>query len=662
MANAWFRCRMAALALRAILAGASVAQAAPPPAENFVRPPATQQVLMSPSGKRLAMVMAGDNGRMVLATLDLPPQGPAKVVGAVNNADVHRAGWVNDDRLVYEAYDEGLYISAGHAGTLAVNHDGSDSRPLIIWGAEQEVIGTRIKGKVLPYGWSMLQTLDDGSADVIVAQRTFSATGELVEVTLGRLNTLNGSLRTIGIGMPSRAIEWVFDAQGEPVVVRTNDGGRDRLHWREPGSTQWTVIEDHEETSDQVLKPLYLEGSGDLIVSTLAGRNTRGLYAYNLKKRKLDPEPLVVVDRYDTGNIESDPKARQVIGAHMLTDRPTSLWFTQRMAGVQKAVDGARPGRFNRLLCGRCESSAFYAVLSQSDRDPGEFLLYDPAQRTLRKIAEVRPWIDEIAQGRRSFHWVEARDGLPIPLAVTHPPGSSLDQPLPAVVLVHGGPSARGADLRWDAEAQFLATRGYRVIEPDFRGSTGYGQRHMRAGWKQWGQAMEDDLADAVRWAVGQKLVDPARVCIYGASYGGYAALMGPIRYPEMFRCAASFAGVTDIELMFSSARSDMTDDIRRYSAPVLIGDPKTDVEMLRAASPIRRVAEIKVPVLLAQGLRDKRVPREHANAFQTAARRAGVMVERIDYAEEAHGWSDPADHADFLRRLQAFLDRSLAR
>jgi dipeptidyl aminopeptidase/acylaminoacyl peptidase len=243
---------------------------------------------------------------------------------------------------------------------------------------------------------------------------------------------------------------------------------------------------------------------------------------------------------------------------------------------------------------------------------------------------------------------------------VTHPPGAKADQALPAVVLVHGGPWLRGVDLDWDAEAQFLASRGYRVIEPEFRGSDGYGYKHFNAGWKQWGLAMQDDLADAVQWAAREGLIDPARVCLSGASYGGYAALMSPIAHPGVYRCAASFAGVTDIGLMYTVNWSDFSQAARKYSMPVLIGDLTKDAELLAKASPLMRVAEIKIPLLLAHGRADRRVPIEHAQQFTAAAWRAGVSVQRIDYSDEGHGFVKPANQADYFGQLEIFLEKSL--
>jgi dipeptidyl aminopeptidase/acylaminoacyl peptidase len=359
---------------------------------------------------------------------------------------------------------------------------------------------------------------------------------------------------------------------------------------------------------------------------------------------------------------EVDPRARRLVGMHFLADRPMSYWFDERMASIQQGVDAALPvGRSNRIYCGNCLSSRFFVVLSSSDRQPGEYYLYDRERSALQMIGAARPWIDEATQGRRTFHRLDARDGLKIPVVVTHPAGVLADTPVPTVVIVHGGPFVRGGDLGWKRSAQFLASRGYRVLEPEFRGSEGYGDRHFRAGWKEWGHAMLDDLADTVRWAARQKLTDASRVCVMGASYGGYAALMSTVAHPGVYRCAASYAGVVDPAMMYSVTWSDLPQDSLKYAFPIVMGDPEKDAALLAAASPLKRVAEIKVPVLLAHGGVDRRVPIVHAREFASAARKAGVKLERVEYLNEGHGFALPSNEADFLRRLEVFLKASLA-
>jgi dipeptidyl aminopeptidase/acylaminoacyl peptidase len=467
-------------------------------------------------------------------------------------------------------------------------------------------------------------------------------------------------LRKLSTGMPEGGSNWVLDHRNEPRVLSVIRDGRRKIFGRLADSTQWSQLADFDSLG-KGFSPWLMDSDGQLLVLTSQGRGGEALYAYDIEKRHLNPEPVLAVNGFDLDpESEMDSRTGRLVGLHFRTDRPTSYWFDDKLDTIQRSLDKALPGRYNRLYCGRCESSRFLVVRSSSDRHPGEYLLFDRTTAKLATLGAARPWIDEKSQGRRSFHRVAARDGLSMPVYVTHPPGAKDTDPLPAVVLVHGGPWVRGSDLRWNADAQFLASRGYRVIEPEFRGSSGYGWAHFEAGWKQWGRTMQDDLADAVQWAAKQRLVDPSRVCIMGGSYGGYAALMGPIRHPDTYRCAISFAGVTDIELMFSIRWSDIGDQAKQYGMPRLIGDPVKDAERLRTVSPLQRVAEIKVPVLLAHGSLDRRVPTDHARKFGSAARDAGVAIEQVYYNDEGHGWFMPANHADFLGRVERFLAKSL--
>ncbi len=564
------------------------------------------------------------------AVLNLPVNGPAKVVAGFGDSDVSTVAWVNDDRLVIEAFQDGPLVSENGAGTMAVDHDGGNPRALIAWRSDNWSTGTRLTSRMLTYGWFLLGTLDDGSQDVLVHQRISEARGDRLTDNVSRLNTRTGAVRKVGTDIPDGAYAWRFDRAGEPRTVIVDDRNRRKHYWRQPGRDGGPcspMSKRGRSTTSELSR-----SKETVIWSSRAGgtKDTSALYSLDLASGKFDPEPLAAVAGFDShGGYQSESPGGSIAGVHLRADRPLSAWFDSRMAAIQAAVDAALPGRWNRLFCGRCATANFFVVVSQSDRQPGEFLVYDSAQRKLQSIGKTRPWIDEAQQGLRTFHRYAARDGLPIPIYVTHPKGSTPKEPLPAVVLVHGGPWVRGSDRTWEAEAQFLASRGYRVLQPEFRGSEGYGFAHFRAGWQQWGLAMQDDLADAVQWAAAQGLVDPARVCIIGASYGGYAALMGPVRHPGTWRCAASFAGVTDIDLMFSSERSDVSEHSKRYGYASLIGDPKADADKLRRNSPLHRVADIKVPVLLAHGYHDRRVPREHYTAFvdaaQTSRCQAGV-------------------------------------
>ena len=638
------------------------ALAAPLPIENFTKPPAIGGVVVSPSGNRLAVLVYSGDGRRRLAVMSLDPVGEMRVVGSFADADVVKARWVNDDRLVFEAFQDGAEVRAGGAGTFAVNHDGTEQRQLIAWVYALDETTSSIRSRVLPYGWFLHSTIDDGGDDVFVYRNVKDSVGDLKQIELARLNTRTVRLRNLSYGLPQGTRSWLLDQQHQPRLITAYLAGRQKVHWRKADVDPWTEVADFDPLTEARFQPWMVDGSGRVMVTSRMAGDVTGLYEFDPVAKRVDPQPLVSVAGFDLNpEAEVDPSTGQLLGLHFSADRPMSYWFDSGLQKIQNGLDAALPaGRSNRLYCGRCSSTRFFVVRSSSDRQPGEYFLFDRSKSSLEPIGAARPWIVEASQGRRSFHRVTTRDGLQMPVYVTHPPGAAADAALPAVVLVHGGPWARGGDVGWEAEAQFLASRGYRVLQPEFRGSEGYGFRHFRAGWKEWGRAMQDDLVDAVQWAAKERLLDPAKVCVVGASYGGYAALMGAIASPGVYRCAASFAGVTDIGLMYSIPWSDISEASRRYSMPVVIGDPVKDADRLAMASPLKRVAEIKIPLLVAHGGVDRRVPIAHSREFVAAARRAGVRVEQVDYPDQGHGLFKPANQLDFYGRLERFLAESL--
>lgn len=651
--------RRAVAAAALALCGAAAGSDAPPPdprpaTDDYAREPRLSAPVLSPSGGHLAMIATAPNGRQIAVVQAVQGDTTPKVVVGYGDAHVRRLEWINDERLLVVTMQADPTSFERGSQTLAIDRDGGNERQLLQGSHLYRM------GSVSP-GWFVHSIPDDGSADVVLFQLAVDSRGELTDSRLVRLDSRSGRSTPISDKAPSFAYQWLLDAQGTLRVVATQRDGRHRIHWLAPGSESWKVVLDQPLLSPERLVPRHLEGDGTLLVEGRAqGQDTEALWSLDLGTARLDPEPVVALKGYDIDlRRVLDRRTRQLMGVRMLADRPVTAWFVERMARAQRDVDQALPGRTNRLDCTRCASSRHVVVTSSSDTHPGEHWLYDLEQRRLLPIGPSRPWLDPARQGRRTLHRVPARDGLPLPVYVTHPARAAAE-PLPTVVLVHGGPWLRGSDLLWSQEAQFLASRGYRVLEVEFRGSLGYGWRHFRAGWKQWGQAMQDDLADAVAWAAREKLTDPARVCLYGASYGGYAALMGPIRHPGVYRCAAGFAAPTDPALIYTATWGDMLPQAKAYTLPALLGDPSADAAMLEAASPLKRVAELKVPVLLAYGQHDARVPREHADRFERAAKAAGARIEVVTYPETAHGWFNASQHADFLRRLDAFLAREL--
>jgi dipeptidyl aminopeptidase/acylaminoacyl peptidase len=656
-----FFCAVAAVAVT-LFAGTAWCAAPLQPIENFTKRPVLSDVTLSPSGNRMAVIMFNKEGRRMLATMNLNPIGETKVVGVYSDADVTKVMWVNDQRLVYEAFQDGPEIREGGAATFAVNFDGSNVRQLISWRSAMDSTRSSIRSRILPYGWFLRAAVDSEGDEVHVERVVKDNIGETKQIELARLNTTTGEIRSQSYGMPEGAMSWLLDQQQVPRVVSAYKSGRTKIYWREPVSDKWLEVADFDTYAEPGFTPLLIDSEGQLIVGSRAGSDTTALYKFDPATKRLSPEPLLKVGGFDLPNgAETDSRTKRLVGWHFTADRPVSYWFDDGINQIQRSIDKALPaGRSNRLYCGRCETSRFFVVQSSSDRQPSEYFLYDREKLSMERIGASMPWIDEATQGTRSYHRVATRDGLSMPVYVTHPAGSQATTPLPAIVLVHGGPWVRGSSLSWDAEAQFLASRGYRVLQPEFRGSSGYGSKLFKASWKQWGLTMQDDLVDAVQWAAKQALVDASKVCITGGSYGGYASLMAPIATPGVFKCAASFAGVTDIDLMYAITWSDFSEEYKRFGMPVLVGDRVKDAAQLARTSPLKRVAEIKVPVLLGHGGSDVRVPIKHATEFFDAARSSGVNVERIFYPEEGHGFFDPKNATDYYARLEKFFAKSL--
>lgn len=648
-----------ALGLILVCFGAQAAE--PPSAADFARRPEIREVQTSPSGQRLALLVGGADGRMRLATMTLDPIGKPRVVAGFNDADISDIRWVNEDRLIFTATQrEVAEVSEGRGGSFAVDFDGGQQRQLTSWAWVAPRGGERISLRILPWGWFVHSTLRDGSDDILMVQRRRDELGDITGVVPARMNTRTGVLQNMAQGMPESTWAFWTDRKDQLRALVASEGTRNALYWRKTADAPWARLTDFDRHDSKGFTPWAIQDDDSLLVQS-GHQGYSALFRYDPRTQKMDDEPVVAVAGYDLWpEREFDPATDRLLGLHFRAAGPVSYWLDDDLDRVQRGVDKALPGRVNRLHCGRCSQARFFVVHSYSDRHPGEFWLFDKQKGQLSPIGVARPWLDPERQGRRTAHRVKARDGLEFPLYVTHPAGAKDDEPLPTVVLVHGGPWVRGADTSWDEEAQFLASRGYRVLEPEFRGSEGYGWALFRAGWKAWGGAMQDDLVDAIGWAADRKWVDRSKVCIVGASYGGYAALMAPIVHPDAFRCAVAFAAVTDPVLMYDISWSDISEDARRFSMPTLMGDRVKDAALLERSSPLKRVAELRIPVLLLHGELDRRVPVAHADRFVDAARAAKVPVEKVIYADEGHGLFKTEDRVDYYQRMERFLAASL--
>jgi len=535
--------------LLAALAGLG-AHAAPPPTEAFFDNPTFTGALLSPSGKYLAVRVGGKDMRDRLGVLELD-SGKIAIVGSFADADIGNFAWVNDERLTFSTTDRQLGEGdrTYGPGLYAINRDGKDFRQLVKRANNFITVSDGISHDVLPWNTFLLgQNAGQNSDYVYVVHPTIAGPGQISYVDLQRLNTRNG--RVISVSRPGDSRSWMLDNSGQPRLTITVDKGVSTIQYLDPASQEWRKLTSYNTFigGQDWFVPLAFGPDGTFYVISSRGKDKSAIHTYDLKTNTLSAKPLVEISGFDfQGYLIMDEN--KLLGVRYWGDAEDTVWFDPAMKAMQADVDKLLPATVNLITRPTRPETPWVLVVSYSDTLPHTTLLYNSETKKLRNVGSIHP---DIASGQmaheRTIHY-KARDGLDIPARLTVPQGEG--KKLPLVLLVHGGPYMRGGSWGWDAESQFLASRGYAVLQPEFRGSTGFGVAHFRAGWKQWGLKMQDDIADGARWAIAQGIADPKRICIAGGSYGGYAALMGLIKDPDLFRCGIDWAGVTDINLLY---------------------------------------------------------------------------------------------------------------
>jgi dipeptidyl aminopeptidase/acylaminoacyl peptidase len=628
--------------------------------EAFMRRPNISGVRLSPDGKAILGVRV-QNKRRNVVVVDLATK-KTLIITNYKDADVQNAFWLTPERIGYALVDlqRGMGDQERGAGFFAVDRNGENYRQLVEQGTEAE------RGTLLPAGSSMLSMIfvDDKVTDEALfvvgskeAQGRFSS-------SVYRLNIRTGRSTLASLGAPNNSQSWAAAPNGELRAAATSlDDESGALFYRKPGEASWREIARWNRLDEQnAIAPVAIDSDGSLLVSAYFGKDTTGIYRYDDKAGAFDKTPLFFVDGQDIGrgDLVRSVRTGKLFGLQYQLDKPKVLWLDADLEALQAGIDKALPNTVNSISGQLDRKDGKILVTSFSDRDPGRFYTYDRADKSLLQVAVGSPWIDPAKMADSKFYRYPARDGLSIPAILTLPPGSS-GKNLPLVIQHYGGPWARAINYGFDANVQFLASRGYAVLMPAPRASTGWGYKHYAAGHKQWGLAMQDDVEDGVRALIKEGVVDPKRICITGASYGGYMTMMGLAKTPDLYRCGINWIGVTDPSFMFSVtwtdfARAGGSDAGLRMR----LGDPDKDAAQFAQTSPLKRAKEIKQPVLMAYGGLDQRVPIVNGERMLSALRGHNPNVEWVVYNDEAHGWLKQENVIDFWTRVEKFLATNL--
>ncbi len=635
--------------------GQAADTAAAPSIDEFYAPPSTADTALSPNGKRIAVLRNRVNPKgytdSFIEIVEVEqPNVPRKVVKLGRN-QASQVRWANDTRfLVWMVFD---VTKRGHSTEKIVRVISLDDEG----GLAAVLFGDR--GENLTYvhdlGGIVDMLPDDPNHVLMVALE--ARHGGLP--ALYRVDVRDGHAGVLEYGSAGTITWHTQDGVAMLRLDADKHGSGVRMMARAAGERDWKFV--RAMRSDQLL-------SFDIIGATKkpgiflcrsreAGEDTVSIREIELTGLAVGP-PLHKPRGLDATGAWVD--ARGNLLAYCWSDDRLLYEFIDpaiapHMAAIEKhvdpelninlrEVDGAR----------RCCLGAAYGP-----REPGLFFLYDGETQTFTELGRVQPGLTAARLGRTKVMRVRTRDGEEIHAYLTQPASGA---PGPLIVMPHGGPEVRD-EYDYDPWTQVMAAQGWWVLRPNFRGSGGYGVAFAQAGWKHWGDRMQDDIEDALAQAIAGNRLDPSRVAIVGASYGGYAAQMGAVRRPELYKAAVSIAGVSDLPAMLKWEREQDDTPAKDHYAFWCgrMGDPGVDADLLARASPRRRIAEIRAPMLLIHGDEDDTVPVAQSRDMVKALRAAGKAVEYLELKRAGHSPGTPKADGETLAKVVAFLKPLLA-
>ncbi|MBK8375355.1 alpha/beta hydrolase family protein [Sphingorhabdus sp.] len=548
--------------------------------------------------------------------------------------------WAGPDRLVISLTGISRYEGEEIPTSMLIRYDVNQKQAIPLGRKSQGFIGDDVL-YIAPDGEYLLLALQESIFDYPGVYRVNLADNSFTEIVRPQSNIW----------------DWIADDKG---IVRMGFAYADRttrIYYRRTNDEKFNLISKIKDRDDdaskkndllEVVRVVSGKDEGYVLSNEKTGRFA--LHKFNYLTREVGEKVFDHPDN-DLTSFSLSDDGSTLESVTYTDDRDRIVWFDAFYKKRQSALEKALPDQ-EIWLQSRSRDGNKTIVFTTSPTDPGSYFLYDAPGKKLERIAGLNDEIDPTQMAVTKYVRYPARDGLSIPAYLTLPVGRD-PKALPLIILPHGGPFGVRDTLDFSSEVQFLANRGFAVLQSNYRGSDSYGEDYYKRGEGQIGRTMQDDLDDGMDWLVKQGIADPARVCIVGSSYGGYAALWGVIRNPERYRCGASFAGVTDwrSQLKYDS-RSLKSRYAREWQGRVQ-GDKDFNLDTV---SPVKLAANLQKPVLLTHGDDDTNVPFSQYKSFVAALKKAGKSVETHVYEGEGHGFEDPENEKDWLNRLEAFL------
>jgi dipeptidyl aminopeptidase/acylaminoacyl peptidase len=597
------------------------------PMKDFFRNPIKVAFSLSPNGEYLAFMQPWENRLNVY--VEKIGSGQATRVTSAKERDISGYAWKGDNRIVYiqdTGGDENFRL-------YAVGIDGSNPKDLTPF--------EKVRAQII-------DRLEQNKDEILVGLN--KRTPQVFDVY--RINVNTGELKMIAEN-PGNYTGWATDWDGKLRIAITTDGVNSSLLFRNTETEKFAplVTTSFKETFSPAG---FTSDNRQLYVASNIGRDKIAIVKYDVENKK-ELEKIYEHPEVDVTTLVTSRKRRLITGVSYTTDKTQFHFVDKQRAELQKDLERRLPG-YEVRLAGCNDEEDKCLVRTFTDRSRGAYYFFDLKSKDFRKLADVSPWLNEQDMAPMKPIKYQSRDGLTIHGYLTLPKGVAARN-LPMIVNPHGGPWYRDS-WGYNPEVQFLANRGYAVLQVNFRGSTGYGRKFWEASFKQWGKAMQDDITDGVHWMIKQGIADSKRVGIYGGSYGGYATLAGLVYTPDLYAAGVDYVGVSNLFTFLKA--------IPPYWKPYLemlyemIGHPEKEKDLLTAASPVFHSAKIKVPLLIAQGANDPRVNKAESDQMVEALKARGIDVPYIVKNNEGHGFANEENRFEFYRAMEEFLGKHL--
>lgn len=598
------------------------------PLRDFFKNPDIVDFSLSKDGQWLAYLKPWEN-RMNLFVR--PTQGgEEKRLTSVKDRDLAGYVWKGNDHILYVrdfGGDENFHV-------YSVNIHTGVEKDLTPWNGVRATIVDVLEGI--------------SNDEILVAHNKRDR--KIFDVF--RINIQTGASKRIAKNN-GRITSWLTDNAGKLRVGIETDGVNTKILYRDREDQAFKVLKsfNFKDTFDPAL---FTPDNKRIYAISNLGRDKAAAVEYD---PATDKEIRVLYENpeYDTTAIAYS-RQRKLVAAMVITWKGEYIYFDPKRKEIAEKVRAKLKNDSEIRFVSHDLAEKLFIIRTFSDRSPGVYYLYDVDKGNLIELANLGNHLpeDELAQVKPITY--KSRDGLTIHGYLTLPKGRAAKK-LPVVVNPHGGPWARNF-WTYNSETQFLANRGYAVLQINFRGSTGYGRKFWEASFKQWGRTMQDDITDGVKWLIDQGIADPKRICIYGGSYGGYATLAGLAFTPDLYACGVDYVGVSNIFTLLQT--------IPPYWEPVreqfyeMIGHPEKDKELLKAVSPVFHADKIKAPLFIAQGAKDPRVKKSESDQMVEALKKRGIDVPYLVKENEGHGFYNEENRFEFYERMEEFLAKYL--